>query len=154
MKKNLKLLLGFIIISLMNTSVYAGAIVPMKITHNMRLLSKAEFAKLKKTDTYYYVFAYDTHDEGGGYYSVKVYLVNYDYNTESYTYYTAPQNISIIVPSGTPGAGTYTFPEGDYSYEFGSFYFGDPPQTINITTNPTSLGGQSIVQMLEYYGGD
>lgn len=147
MKTNLKLLLGLIILVSMTTSVYAG-VLPVKTTHNM-MLSKAKLKTLNQTDTYTYAFVYDTYDYGGGYYSVKVYLVLYDETAHSYTSATAPSDISITVPSGLPGAGTYTFPSGASSQEYGEFDFGTtPPNTIPVTTSPTSISGTPIYQDL------
>ncbi len=141
MKKNLKLLLGLIILVSITTSVYAGTL-PVKTAHNMMKLSSNKFSKLKNTDDISYMFLFDAVGGANGYYNVTIYFGVYDSTNETVTFQSCPQNISI---SSTYLSGT--FPAGYSSINIGSLYFGSSaPLNIPVTTSPTSISGIPVDQ--------
>ena len=118
MKKNLKLLLGLIILLSITTSVYAGTL-PVKTMPNMIKSSSNKLNKLKKIDDLSYIILFDAVSEDDGYYGVTLYIGLYDSTNETVTLVDCPQNISI---STSYASGT--FAAGYSSLYVGSLYIG------------------------------
>ena len=103
---------------------------------------------IRKADNIYYAFAYDAVPQGNNVYSLTIYFLEVDQTNFTYTYVNAPVNI-VLYGNFPGGVTSFAFPAGANSLNVGNFTFSSPPtDAISISTNPSSIGGIPISDLL------
>jgi len=134
MKKAIRLALGLLLV--------------MPIYASSQSIVPGTTAASRKVDNIYYAFAYDAVPQGNNVYSVTIYFLKVNATNYTSTYVNTPQAINITGNFPSPVT-TFTFPSGVNSLNVGNFTFSSPPtQAVPISTDPSSIGGLSILNLL------
>jgi hypothetical protein len=112
-------------------------------------LKVQDSTKATRADNLYYAFAYDAVPQGNNVYSVTIYFLLVNQTNFTYTYVNAPQAITITGNFPGTSVTSFTFPAGAGSFNVGNFTYSTPPtQAIPISTNPSSVSGLPISDIL------
>jgi hypothetical protein len=147
MKTTIKFLLGLTVF-ILATSAAPNSVRTAKGITSLAA-NKMNAPAFKEIDSYYVTLAYVATSQGSGNYDIKIDLVSVDETTGALALVNATSNIAVTMTSGPFAGGSFTFPSGSNSMDFGSFHLGGTPSgSISATVNPTTMYGVTLAPQI------